>query len=174
MLIKVYSFLFMLCMITCSYAAAESYLDRGEVQEFIQNFSKQHNVSEESITTLFENVKKQNQVLEAIQRPAEKKKNWQQYREIFITDKRISEGLDFWSDNAQILAAAERHYGVPPEIIVAIIGVESFYGRQKGKFPVLDSLVTLGFDYPPRQKFFRSELEHFLLLINEENLIRLQ
>lgn len=160
----------MLCMITCSYAAAESYLDRGEVQEFIQNFSKQHNVSEESITTLFENVKKQNQVLEAIQRPAEKKKNWQQYREIFITDKRISEGLDFWSDNAQILAAAERHYGVPPEIIVAIIGVESFYGRQKGKFPVLDSLVTLGFDYPPRQKFFRSELEHFLLLINEENL----
>ena len=119
---------------------------------------------------MFKTVTTQTKVLEAIQRPAEKKKNWQEYRQIFITDKRIQQGLAFWSDNAPILAAAERKYGVPPEIVVAIIGVETFYGRYKGKFPVLDSLVTLGFDYPPRQKFFRSELEHFLLLAQEENL----
>lgn len=148
---------------------AESYLERGDVKNFILNFSKQNSVSEASLTELFRNVKKQDQVLDAIQRPAEKKKNWQQYRKIFITEKRITEGLKFWTENAQTLAAAERQYGVPPEIIVAIIGVETFYGRYKGKFPVLDSLVTLGFDYPPRQKFFRSELEHFLLLVHEEN-----
>ncbi|MBT8113049.1 MAG: lytic murein transglycosylase B, partial [Gammaproteobacteria bacterium] len=105
-----------------------------------------------------------------IQRPAEKEKNWEEYQKIFITDKRIKEGMAFWTENASILAAAEREYGVPPEIVVAIVGVETFYGRYKGKYPVLDSLVTLGFDYPPRQKFFRSELAEFLLLAQEENL----
>ena len=119
---------------------------------------------------MFKKVTTQTKVLEAIQRPAEKEKNWQEYRKIFITDKRVQEGLAFWSNNAAILASAERKYGVPPEIVVAIIGVETFYGRYKGKYPVFDSLVTLGFDYPPRQKFFRSELEHFLLLAKEEDL----
>ena len=147
-----------------------SYLNRDEVKTFIEQFAKKNNVAKSSITALFENVQTQTDVLEAIQRPAEKKKNWTQYRKIFITDKRIQQGLEFWSENAQILAAAEREYGVPPEIIVAIIGVETFYGRYKGKYPVLDSLVTLGFDYPPRQKFFRSELEQFLLLTQEEDL----
>ncbi|QMU61637.1 MAG: lytic murein transglycosylase B [Gammaproteobacteria bacterium] len=146
------------------------YLNRAEVKQFIDEFSSKNKYPKESLDDLFKNVSTQTQVLEAIQRPAEKKKNWQEYRKIFITDKRIQQGLAFWSENASILAAAEREYGVPPEIVVAIIGVETFYGRYKGKYPVLDSLVTLGFDYPPRQKFFRSELEHFLLLAQEEKL----
>lgn len=150
--------------------ASESYLEREDVKKFIDEFSKQHQYPEESLAKLLGKVKTQTEVLEAIQRPAEKKKNWQEYRKIFITQKRIKEGLQFWSENAQTLAAAEKRFGVPPEIIVAIIGVETFYGKYEGKFPVLDSLVTLGFDYPPRQKFFRSELEHFLLLVKEENL----
>ena len=150
--------------------ASENYLNRPDVKEFISEFSKQHQYPEESLVKLLGNVETQTEVLEAIQKPAEKKKNWQEYRKIFITQKRINEGLEFWSENAQILAAAERRFGVPPEIIVAIIGVETFYGKYEGKFPVLDSLVTLGFDYPPRQKFFRSELEHFLLLVKEEDL----
>ena len=150
--------------------AIGNYLDRNDVQKFLDEFSKKNKYSKSSLDELFKNVTKQTQVLEAIQSPAEKKKNWQQYRKIFITDKRIQEGLVFWTENAQILAAAERKYGVPPEIIVAIVGVETFYGRYKGKFPVLDSLVTLGFDYPPRQKFFRSELEEFLLLTLEEQM----
>ncbi len=144
------------------------YLTRDEVKNFINEFSTNNNYSKESLVDLFKKVTIQTQVLEAIQRPAEKEKNWQEYRKIFITDKRIQEGLVFWSNNAAILAAAERKYGVPPEIVVAIIGVETFYGRYKGKYPVFDSLVTLGFDYPPRQKFFRSELEQFLLLTQEE------
>ena len=165
-----YFVFFIVCISISNCVLAESYSDRVDVKNFIKNFSIQHKVPEASLITLFENVKRQDQVLEAIQRPAEKKKNWQQYRKIFITDKRVSQGIQFWSENAQILAAAERHYGVPPEIIVAIIGVETFYGKYKGKYPVLDSLVTLGFDYPPRQNFFRSELEQFLLLTYEENL----
>ena len=150
--------------------AGNDYLTRVEVKKFIDEFSSNNNYSKESLDDLFKKVTTQTQVLEAIQRPAEKEKNWQEYRKIFITDKRIQEGLVFWSNNAAILAAAERKYGVPPEIVVAIIGVETFYGRYKGKYPVFDSLVTLGFDYPPRQKFFRSELEHFLLLTQEEDL----
>jgi len=150
--------------------AENDYLERAEVKKFIDDFSTDNQYSKDYLNDLFKKVTTQTSVLEAIQRPAEKKKNWQEYRPIFITDKRIQQGLEFWSENAPILAAAEKRYGVPPEIVVAIIGVETFYGRYKGKYLVLDSLVTLGFDYPPRQKFFRSELEHFLLLAQEENL----
>ena len=156
-------------IITQSFAEND-YLDRSEVKKFIDDFSAKSDYSKDSLNSLFKGVTTQTSVLEAIARPAEKKKNWQEYRKIFITDKRIKEGLTFWSENAQILAAAEREYGVPPEIIVAIVGVETFYGRYKGKYTVLDSLVTLGFDYPPRQKFFRSELAEFLLLAKEEDL----
>lgn len=162
--------LFVLLTLATSCHASENYAERAEVKQFIDEFSKQHEYSKALLTDLFGKVSKQTQALEAIRHAAEKKKNWQDYRKIFITPKRIEGGLKFWTENAQILAAAERHYGVPPEIIVAIIGVETFYGEYKGKYPVLDSLVTLGFDYPPRQKFFRSELEHFLLLVQEENL----
>ena len=150
--------------------ASENYLDLAEVRSFIDDFSKRHQYPKSSLTALIGNVKKQVRVLDAIQRPAEKKKNWREYREIFVTTKRINEGLQFWAQNAVILEAAEKRFGIPPEIIVAIIGVETFYGRYKGRYPVLDSLVTLGFEYEPRKKFFRSELEHFLLLTKEEAL----
>lgn len=146
------------------------YLHRSEIKKFIEEFAQQHQYSQSSLTALFGSVTRQVQVLDAIQRPAEKEYNWQKYRNIFITPQRISEGLQFWTRNAPALTAAEQRFGVPPEIIVAIIGVETFYGRYKGTYPVLDSLVTLGFDYPPRQNFFRDELEHFLLLIREEQL----
>jgi len=146
------------------------YLERSEVKKFIEEFARQHQYSQSSLTALFENVAKQTRVLDKIQRPVEKSINWQQYRNIFITPQRIREGLQFWIRNEQTLAAAQRHFGVPPELIVAVIGVETFYGRYMGEHPVLDTLVTLAFDYPPRQGFFRSELEHFLLLIQEEQL----
>jgi membrane-bound lytic murein transglycosylase B len=164
------SFAVLCCISSNLVLANNDYLERSEVKDFINDFSEKNNYPKDTLTNLIKNITTQTSVLEAIARPAEKKKNWQEYRKIFITDKRIKEGLAFWSENAPILAAAEREYGVPPEIVVAIIGVETFYGRYKGKYPVLDSLVTLGFDYPPRQKFFRSELEHFLLLAQEENL----
>jgi membrane-bound lytic murein transglycosylase B len=94
--------------------------------------------------------------------------NWGQYRKIFITDKRIKGGMKFWKENQVILEQAEKTYGVPAQIIIAIVGVETFYGQITGKYSVLDSLYTLGFHYPPRAKFFRSELEEFLQLAREE------
>ena len=156
-------------MIAINCYANENYLERQDVISFIEKFSEQHQFPKSDLTELLGGVEKQEKVLEAIQRPAEKKKNWEEYRAIFITPKRIEKGMQFWTENAQTLALAERRFGVPPEIIVAIIGVETFYGKYQGKFRVLDSLVTLGFDYPPRQKFFRSELEQFLLLTREES-----
>lgn len=156
-------------MIAINCYANENYLERQDVISFIEKLSEQHQFSKSDLTELLGGVEKQEKVLEAIQRPAEKKKNWEEYRAIFITPKRIEKGMQFWTENAQTLALAERRFGVPPEIIVAIIGVETFYGKYQGVFRVLDSLVTLGFDYPPRQKFFRSELEQFLLLTREES-----
>jgi membrane-bound lytic murein transglycosylase B len=108
--------------------------------------------------------------------PPGKPKNWQAYRERFIEPVRINGGVEFWNRNADALARAEAQYGVPAEIIVAIIGVETVYGRNTGRFRVLDVLTTLAFAYPDspnrvaRQAFFRGELENTLLLARKENI----
>ena len=109
------------------------------------------------------------EVLDAISRPAEAKP-WHAYRPIFLTETRIAKGVDFWKAERAALGRAEDIYGVPPEIIVAIIGVETLYGERVGRIRVLDSLVTLGFRYPRRSDFFLSELRHFLLLARDEGL----
>lgn len=129
---------------------------------------KQHDFDRGELKALFKNVKVQTKVLDAIRTPAERKKKWFEYRPIFLTDARINGGIAYWQEHQQVLQETEEQYGVPAEIIVAIIGVETYYGRLTGKHPVLDSLVTLGFDYPKRSKFFLSELEHYLLLCREE------
>lgn len=150
-------------------ALNDNYLDRPEVTSFIDEMVTKHAMDREQIRQLFSQSHPQKRVLEIIQAPAEGKP-WYEYRDIFLTDKRIQEGAEFWEANQSTLEHASMQYGVPVEIIVAIIGVETFYGRQTGGFPVFDTLVTLGFDYPPRSDFFRSELEEFLLLTKEESL----
>jgi membrane-bound lytic murein transglycosylase B len=102
--------------------------------------------------------------------PQKKTKPWSEYRDVFLTDSRIAEGVEFWRENAATLAKAEQEYSVPPEIVVAIIGVETRYGRNAGTYRVLDALTTLAFDYPPRADFFRGELTEFLLLAREEGM----
>lgn len=149
-----------------SYQANAS--STNEVDIFIAEMADRHSFSLEKLQQKLKQAEKNQDILNAIARPWEAKP-WHQYRPIFITGKRIEQGVNFWNDYKPWLEKAEREYGVPAEIIVAIIGVETFYGRYKGKYPVLDALYTLGFHYPPRQKFFRSELEHFLLLSREEN-----
>ncbi len=109
-------------------------------------------------------------ILEAISRPAERRLTWGEYRKIFIEPKRISQGVEFWNEQAETLARAEETYGVPAEIIVAIIGVETRYGRIMGRYRVLDALATLGFDYPKRADFFRGQLIDFLRMTREESL----
>jgi membrane-bound lytic murein transglycosylase B len=109
-------------------------------------------------------------VLKAISTPPDKARSWQEYRALFLTEKRIAGGAAFWRANRSALARAERDFGVPAEYIVAIIGVETLYGRNTGRFRVVDALATLAFDYPPRADFFRDELTSFLLMARDEGL----
>jgi len=117
---------------------------------------------------VFAEAERKQAILDAISRPAEKVKPWKDYRPIFITDARISKGVKFWQQNAEALARAEREYGVPAQTIVAIIGVETFYGGNTGSWRVIDALSTLCFDYPPRSPFFCQQLKEFLLLARQE------
>jgi membrane-bound lytic murein transglycosylase B len=143
--------------------------EREDVKSFIQEMVDKHNFDAQKLTALFKDVTLKQKIVDAISRPAEGKP-WHQYRPIFVTSTRINEGVKFWSENEATLKAAEQKYGVPPEIIVAIIGVETRYGRHKGGYRVMDSLSTLAFAYPKRGEFFRSELEQYLLLTREEKL----
>lgn len=158
-------FFLLLLMIHCVNAAPLS--DRKEVKTFIQHMVDVHHFDNQQLTQWLNQATIQNTILATIAKPAEALP-WYRYRAIFITPKRIEEGCVFWQTHASILKRAEKIYGVPPEIIVAILGVETFYGKQAGQYSVLDSLVTLGFDYPPRSQFFLSELREFLLLAREE------
>ena len=140
-----------------------------DVNTFIKEISKKHGFNQDKLKKLFAKVQFKQQIIDAITRPAESKP-WYEYRPIFLTKTRISEGVEFWNKNRKELERAQKEFGVPPEIIVAIIGVETRYGRHKGVHRVMDSLSTLAFGYPERSKFFRSELEQYLLLAREEKL----
>jgi membrane-bound lytic murein transglycosylase B len=137
-------------------------------REFIEDMVSEHNFARADVESLLNKAQLSDTVLEAIQRPWEAKP-WHQYYPIFLTDKRVQKGVEFWNTHAEDLLRAEKELGVPAEMIVAIIGVETFYGTYKGKYPVLDALFSLGFHYPPRAKFFRSELQQYMLLSREEN-----
>ncbi|GAA0696097.1 lytic murein transglycosylase B [Marinobacterium maritimum] len=114
--------------------------------------------------------KRQESILEAISRPAERRLTWGEYRKIFVEPRRIKQGVAFWNKHEAALKRAEQTYGVPAEIIVSIIGVETRYGRIMGRYRVLDALATLGFDYPKRADFFRGQLVQFLQMAREEQL----
>lgn len=146
----------------------KSLLARQDVQTFIQHMVNKHHFERKQLETWLGQAKIQPSILTTIAKPAEVKP-WYQYQAIFLTPERIRDGVNFWRTHAHTLAKAEKTYGVPAEIIVAIIGVETFYGKRTGDHKVLDALVTLGFDYPPRAKFFLSELEQFFLLAREEH-----
>jgi len=144
------------------------YQGRADVVAFVQRVAAASTYSEQELADLFGQVEKQEHLFEKLDKPAEKELEWYQYRRIFIKEKRISEGVEFWRKHRQLLAEVSEKMGVPEEIIVAIIGVETFYGIYRGKDPVFDSLVTLAFDYPRRAEFFTTELEQFLLLAKEQ------
>lgn len=141
--------------------------DDPQVSAFIDRMVAQHGFDRAQLKTLFDGVTWRDSILEAIARPAEAKP-WYQYRAIFLTDARIQAGVDFWRKNADILARVEKAYGVDPQVIVAIVGVETRYGENTGSYPVIDALSTLAFGYPPRSEFFSKELEEFLVLGRED------
>ncbi|MFT0213276.1 lytic murein transglycosylase B [Pseudomonas sp. F1_0610] len=147
---------------------AQNYEQSAAAAAFIQEMEAEHGFIPETLHTVFANAQRQQYILDAISRPAERVKPWKEYRPIFITQQRLDQGLAFWSKNEAALMRAEQEYGVPAEYIVAIIGVETMYGGNTGKHRVIDALSTLAFDYPPRAPFFRKELKEFLILAREE------
>jgi membrane-bound lytic murein transglycosylase B len=147
---------------------AGAYENAAQVDAFIAEMTREHGFAEAPLREMFAGAERKQPILDAISRPAERVKPWKEYRPIFITDARIAQGVEFWNRHAEALARAEREYGVPAQVIVAIIGVETFFGRNTGSWRVLDALATLGFDYPPRADFFRKELREFLLLTREQ------
>lgn len=170
MLINLYlkSFLFSVIFITTpKILYASPYLERKEVKQFIMQMVEQHQFNPTDLTKLFQTVKQDPIVLQKIQKPAENLP-WHVYRPLFIKPSRITEGAMFWKKYSACLTQAENDYGVPAKIIVAILGVETNYGRTQGNHRVLDTLTTLSFDYPPRADFFKKELEHFLLFFKKK------
>jgi membrane-bound lytic murein transglycosylase B len=143
---------------------------RPDVQEFIAMMEQQDSFSAPQLHELLQSATTQPAILQAMDRPAEKAKLWYEYRPIFLNEKRIAEGVAFWTAHRAQLQQASLQTGVPAEYLVAIIGVETSFGRLTGHFRVIDALSTLAFDYPPRAKFFQSELEQFLLLTREEDI----
>ncbi|MGJ8681518.1 lytic murein transglycosylase B [Paraglaciecola sp.] len=137
-------------------------------KKFIDTMVNKHKFDRSFIQGTLAKATTNPKVLESIAKPWEAKP-WHQYYPLFLTEKRLNKGLIFWEKHKQSLLKAEEKTGVPAQIIVAIIGIETFYGSYTGKYSVLDALKTLGFHYPPRSKFFRSELEQLFLLAKEEN-----
>jgi membrane-bound lytic murein transglycosylase B len=147
------------------------YGKREDVQAFIRQMAQQHAFVESELAYLFARARREPAILAAIAPPkTAPMRSWQTYRGRFVNEARIAEGAEFWKRNAAALERAAQDYGVPAEIVVAIIGVETVYGRQMGPWRVIDALSTLAFDYPPRAEFFRGELEQYLLFAREQGL----
>lgn len=147
--------------------AADNYLQRDEYKAFSAKMIGEHGFTPATMNKLFAGVVPQQKIIDAMNKPAEGLP-WYKYRPIFMKQPRIDGGVKFWNKHADLLAKAEAEFGVSPEIIVAIVGVETRYGGFIGRHRVIDAVATLGFDYPKRSAFFTSELEHFLLLAREE------
>jgi membrane-bound lytic murein transglycosylase B len=146
-------------------ALAQGYEARPEVRAFIDELAARHGFLPEELRATFAQVQRVEPALQSIQ-PAQQPA-WAEFRALFVNEPRIGAGLQFWRANRAALARAERDFGVPPEYVVAIIGVETYYGRHAGRFRVIDALTTLAFDFPARARFFRGELEQYLLFARD-------
>lgn len=152
-------------------AALPGFANDAEVQRFIEHMVRDFGFAAADLEQWFRHITPNATVLKAIKPAATaERRSWERYRERFVNDRRIQRGLTFWDEHEGTLRRARALYGVPEEIIVSLIGVETEYGRNTGKFSVLEALATLAFRYPPRADFFRSELEHFLILTRDNRL----
>lgn len=151
---------------------APDYSTRPEVQDFIDRMVQVHGFERASLERTFSQLKPSERVIHLMTPTTggSYRRSWREYRSRFIEPVRINGGLEFWQDNGADLKLASALYGVPEEIIVAIIGVETIYGRNTGRFKVAEALSTLAFDYPARADYFRAELEQFLLFSRENRI----
>ncbi len=144
------------------------YRDHPAAGALADRMSEEHGFDRAALMELFARADRKQSIIDAMERPAEKVKPWKEYRGIFLQEKRIDLGAEFWRRHRDTLEAVHERYGVDPAVIVAILGVETYYGRRTGSFRVIDALTTLAFDYPKRSPFFTRELENFLLLTREQ------
>lgn len=150
-----------------SYADS-ALLHRKDAQSFINELVVHDHFSAWQVRRILANAVFQPHIIESMDRPYEKK-NWDVYQALFLTPERLNSGLTFWRNNQQVLQRVAKEYGVPPEMIVAILGVETLYGKRQGDYRVLDALTTLAFYYPARAPYFKKELREFLLLCREHH-----
>jgi peptidoglycan lytic transglycosylase B len=161
-----------LISVSCSQAAEETFVDveQANVAAFIDEMVDTHDFDRDALANVLAEARIRQTIVEKISTPAERKLSWAEYRKIFITPERIAAGTTFWLENREMLERIQQESGVSIEMIVGIIGVETYYGRITGRDRVIDALATLAFDYPPRSKFFRNELMQFLILAREEEI----
>ena len=164
------SLLFLLLLTISVPNAYSDYSDRTQVKSFITKMVNEHGFEESRLQYIFTKAKKKEKIINSMDRPAEKKFSWTQYKSRLVSPIRINNGVDFLTRFLPEFIEAERTFGIPKEIIAAIIGIESSYGAITGRERVIDSLSTLAFDYPRRSKFFIKQLEDFLLLARKEKL----
>lgn len=158
-----------LSLLLPALAGAGDYTGNAQLATLVEELAKE-GLDRDATRALLESAERKQAILDAIARPAEKALSWGEYRPRFVEQKRIDQGLAFWNEHADTLERAEATYGVPAEMIVAIIGVETRYGRNKGSWRVIDALSTLAWDYPPRATFFRDQLKQFVLLAREAHI----
>jgi len=153
----------------CSFAAAPQAANEAARTAFVDKMVAQHGFDRAELSALLDGAAIDQTILDTMARPAERVVPWFEYRNIFLTEERIAAGVRFWTEHAETLDAVSERYGVAPEMIVSIVGIETYFGTRMGRYRVLDALATLAFAYPPRSAFFTSELESFLLLSRDED-----
>ena len=168
--LTIISISFLLAVLLMSSVNAISINAHPKLQKIAAELVAERHYTQTEIEQVFARAQIQQSVLNSMKNPAEYKFTWGKYRKLFIQPDRIEQAVEFWREYEDELIRAEREYGVPASIIVAIIGVESKYGRYKGKHKVLDSLVSLVVDFPRRSDFFAKELKHFLILTKENQM----
>lgn len=164
-------FLFLLWWPACTSAVEIG--DYPELGLFIDEMLEKHNFDEEALTALFEEAELRDDILEIMARPGEAQP-WYKYKTRFLTREHVDRGIRFWRRNRLAVDRASKQFGVPGEIVVSIIGIETNYGRTPGRHRVIDALTTLMLKSPTRKAFFRKELENYLLLTREQKLDPLQ
>lgn len=159
-----------LAAVPAAAAASGQPLDpeRDDVRAFIAGVQERHGLAPEDVRAVLLEARIQQPIIDAISRPAERVKPWHEYRRIFLTEERIAAGAAFWQEHRERIERIAAESGVPAELMLGIIGVETYYGRIIGRHRVLDALATLAFEYPPRSAFFTRELEEFLVLAGEQ------
>lgn len=152
-----------------SKRSGSTYARDPELKAFVDSMAQKHDLDPATLEGILSQARYQPRIIQAMTRSTEPI-TWDAYRAMFVNPERVQGGVRFWNAYGESLAKAGRDFGVPEELIVAIIGIETQYGKNTGSFRVLDALATLAFDYPPRANTFRAELEHYLLLTREESI----